>query len=764
MPVTNLPTRSRLAVVAAVVAIGATLIPTAAAAPAAINSFVRVATFDVTGSVAEIVTATPDGRTLIYTDSAEDEIGFVSIADPSEPVADGELGVGGSPTSVTVTKDGAYGLVAVDTSPADTAANLPTRTGELRVISLPGRQLVRTIDMGGQPDSIAVSPDGRYAAVVIENQRNELYTGVVPTGGLPQNLPGFVRIVDLAGAVGSWTTRDVPLTGLTGLRFPTDPEPEFIDINEANIAAVTIQENNAVALVDLATGSVTSSWDAGHATHAADLANDGTVAFTSSLTARREPDAIAWTPDGRLITANEGDYPNESSSLRAGSRDFTVFTAGGAVAFEPGVAVEEQLARVSHYPDTRSTSKGAEIEGLEIGRFGTRTFAFVGSERGHAVIVYRIDGRETSPEFVQVLPTGLRPEGLYAIPSRNLFVTANEDDGTISIFAGQTAAVSAPGAYPQVFAAAPPTAGPVWGALSGLSAAEDRPLVAVSDSFYRPSRILTLDLGSRLEVAGSMSVTKGGAPQNYDLEGIAHRPQGGYWAVSEGARLFGAPAGCAAVTNPARNLLIQLDAAGSVVGEPVRLPVTIEANQARFGFEGVAVSDDGTQVYVAFQREWNDPREDCDAGLVPGNAATADPAGFVRIGRYTPATGAWAFWRYPLDTLAGAPATAWVGLSEIVVVDDTTLAVIERDNLKDDAVQVKRLYTFSIDGVAPVAADVTAVPVVTKTLARDLVLEDGQRLEKFEGMTILPNRRVLVVTDNDGFGETQLHRFDRIFE
>ena len=29
-----------------------------------------------------------------------------------------------------------------------------------------------TIDLGGQPDSIAVSPDGKYAAVVIENERD----------------------------------------------------------------------------------------------------------------------------------------------------------------------------------------------------------------------------------------------------------------------------------------------------------------------------------------------------------------------------------------------------------------------------------------------------------------------------------------------------------------------------------------------------------------------------------------------------------------
>jgi len=39
--------------------------------------FQRVATYDVSGSVAEIAAATPDGRTLIYTDSEEQELGFV---------------------------------------------------------------------------------------------------------------------------------------------------------------------------------------------------------------------------------------------------------------------------------------------------------------------------------------------------------------------------------------------------------------------------------------------------------------------------------------------------------------------------------------------------------------------------------------------------------------------------------------------------------------------------------------------------------------
>ena len=48
--------------------------------------------------------------------------------------------------------------------------------------------------------------------------------------------------------------------------------------------------------------------------------------------------------------------------------------------------------------------------------------------------VYRLNGNKEKPKFIQILETGNRPEGLLAIPQRRLFVTANEGDGTISIF------------------------------------------------------------------------------------------------------------------------------------------------------------------------------------------------------------------------------------------------------------------------------------------------------------------------------------------
>ena len=89
------------------------------------------------------------------------------------------------------------------------------------------------------------------------------------------------------------------------------------------------------------------------------------------------------------------------------------------------------------YDDGRSDNKGIEPEGLEIGDYGNRTYAFVAGERAGIVAVYRLHGNEKKPDLIQLLPTGDRPEGLLAIPARNLFVSANEGDGTISIFAGR---------------------------------------------------------------------------------------------------------------------------------------------------------------------------------------------------------------------------------------------------------------------------------------------------------------------------------------
>lgn len=694
-------------------------------------------------TVSEIVTASADGLTLAYADSALGAIGFVDIADPGQPKPLGALILDeGSPTSVAVA--GPWLLAAVDTSESFT-----NPSGRLYVYDLASCAAEPTsclpaasLDMGGQPDSVVVSPDGAFAAIAIENQRDE----DVNDGELPQLPGGDLKVVALSGSPDQWIVQRVDLTGLAEYA-PEDPEPEYVSINENNVAAVTLQENNHIVLVDLPTLTVVGDFPAGTVSlQGVDTEDDGLIEPVGQLVdVPREPDAVAWLDDHRLATANEGD-------LFGGTRGFTVYGALGRVLFDSKRQLEFLAQRHGHYPEGRSDNKGTEPEGLAKARYLGRDLLFVGSERGNFVEVYE-DHAGSDPKPLQLLPTGVGPEGLLAIPSRGLFVTAAETDegvrSQITLFhlrEGQPR-------YPQIVSGVRrqgPLAGkaPIgWVALSALAGDRNDPetLYTAHDAFLQQSRLYVVDVGSRPAVIrDEIVLERQGAPVNYDLEGLVQRPAGGFWLVSEGA---------GQAPNPTSlNLLVEVSASGSVLSE-VQLPDEVNALQLSNGFEGVTTLGTGgaERVYVAFQREW-----------------TGDPAGQVRIGAYRPATGEWRFFYYPLDPVE-SPAGGWVGLSEITAVGSDEFLVLERDNVGGPDARIKRIYSVSTAGIVPQPQG-GVFPLLQKQLVADLLpalrATGGWTQEKVEGVGLAADRRVYVVTDNDGVdestGETLFMRLGRL--
>jgi hypothetical protein len=352
-------------------------------------------------TVAEILAASKDGKTLVYTDSPLDQIGFVDISDAANPMPTGTLAMGGEPTSVDVLGN-EYVLAAVNTS-----ASFTNPSGKLVVIDLATRAIVREIDLGGQPDSLKISPDGRYAAIAIENERDE----DLGDGAPPQLPAGYLAIIDLAGgSPAGWARRDVALTGLAAFA-PEDPEPEFVDINARNEAVVTLQENNHIAIVDLKRGAVLRHFSAGSVSlDGIDANEDGRISLTDSLAnVPREPDAAVWLPgpfgkSGIFATANEGD-------LFGGSRGFTVFSSFGPVLVDSGNTFERLAVRHGHYPEDRSENKGSEPESIEYGRFGGKDYLFVGSERGSFVAVYDLQFG-VFPRFKQLTARTVEPRGV----------------------------------------------------------------------------------------------------------------------------------------------------------------------------------------------------------------------------------------------------------------------------------------------------------------------------------------------------------------
>ncbi|MFV9616230.1 MAG: esterase-like activity of phytase family protein, partial [Gammaproteobacteria bacterium] len=620
--------------------------------------FKRLATFPVylntdinLETVAEIVAASNDGNTLIYTDGKTQNLGFVDITNPARPLPAGITSLGGEPTSVAVT--GQYALAAVNTSTSFIAPS-----GNLQVVDIATRALVTSFDLGGQPDSIAISPDGRYAAIVIENERDE----DLGDGAPPQAPAGYMIIVDMVGVPADWTLRTVSLTGLSGMRFADDPEPEYVDINSNNIAVVTLQENNHIALLDLVTGNIVNHFSAGTVDlDLIDIEKNKLIELNATLTnVPREPDGVSWISNKQFVTADEGD-------LDGGSRGFTIFNTDGTIAHASGNSVEHIIASHGHFPEKRAGKKGNEPENAEFARYNDENILFIGSERASVVLVYKINNKNNknkAPKLMQVLPTAVKPEGLLAIPQRNLFVAAGEEDSRadkirsgLSIYQ-----LDEDANYPTIVSKNRTDGTPVpWGALSGLAidGEDDDTVYTVQDSFYEKSRILKLDIDDvpakiKKEIvlndmmgklaAIDASMVNDDGTVNLDPEGISMSKQGGFWLASEGAGTVGSS------SRPFEtfNLLLRTNKKG-IIEEVVTLPAAVNNRQVRFGFEGVTTvdTDSGEIVYVAFQREW-----------------TGDTANHVRIGRYDTNTEEWSFLYYPIESPLSING-GWVGLSDL---------------------------------------------------------------------------------------------------
>jgi hypothetical protein len=549
------------------------------------------------------------------------------------------------------------------------------------------------------------------------------------------------------------------MTGLATIA-PTDPEPEYVDINDDNIAVVTLQENNHIVLVDLATATVTEHFNAGTVNlDKVDTAEEDVIDMSSSLTdVPREADGVTWINNDYFVTADEGD-------MNGGSRGFTIYKTDGSIAYTSGAMLDHLTARFGHYPEGRSENKGNEPENAEVGIFGDSRYLFVNSERASLVFVFDV-ADPTHPIFKQALPAAAGPEGVKAIPSRNLLVAASEEDNrgdklrsAVNIYRYNIQ----PSAYPTIESINRENGSPIpFAALSGLAAdySNNDILWSVEDSAFDKSRIFKIDtsmmpakLVQEIRITDSNDVianlpTSGATPDNnrfddadraalvnadktvnIDPEGIASVADG-FWVVSEGYGTINN------AKKPVRsqNMLIKTDMNG-VIEKVATLPSELNDVQFRFGFEGVTVWNG--IAYVAMQRAWNDE---------------ANP----RIGMYDIANNSWEFAFYPLDA-AESQDGGWVGLSDITYMGNGSLMVLERDNKGGPDAAIKRIYTVDL-------SEMTAGNTVSKTLLRDIKADldatGAMTFEKVEGLARNAEGEVFILNDNDGVddnsGENQL--------
>lgn len=227
---------------------------------------------------AEIPAVDPVSKRLFVVAGTAVEI--FDFSNPAAPSLTGQLplsttNVGASftalPNSVAVGKKGTVseGLVAVAVAIVG-ADNLQAR-GEVQFFNAATGAFLRSVQAGFLPDFVTFTPDGLRVLTADEGEPNEAYNA---------DPEGSVTIIDLttSGGVAGIATGAVPVAtaGFTGFNnrkeelrqqgvrifgpnatVAQDLEPEYIAFSgDGSKAWVTLQENNALAVVDVATATV----------------------------------------------------------------------------------------------------------------------------------------------------------------------------------------------------------------------------------------------------------------------------------------------------------------------------------------------------------------------------------------------------------------------------------------------------------------------------------------------------------------------------
>lgn len=152
---------------------------------------------------------------------------------------------------------------------------------------------------------------------------------------------------------------------------------------------------------------------------------------------------------------NGKNAQGQCNALHAfGARSFSIWNGNLQRVYDSGDELERRTQALSqglfnasndnNTLDARSPSKGPEPEGVVVGRFGSKHFAFVGLERIGGVAVYDVTD-PARPVFVDYQNTragaggDLGPEGLLLIPASHspngkaLLVVGNELSGTTAV-------------------------------------------------------------------------------------------------------------------------------------------------------------------------------------------------------------------------------------------------------------------------------------------------------------------------------------------
>lgn len=282
-------------------------------------------------SAAEIPAFDPVSKRIFVVNGADKVVDILDMSDPSglTKIAAIDLSTWGKGANSVAIKNG---VVAVAVENTDKQA-----PGQAVFFDTDGG-FISAVTVGALPDMIKFSPDGKYVLVANEGEPNDAFTN---------DPEGSVSIIAMAGGAENLSDDDVRTVDFKflndgklphGMRTSNpgtssvaqDVEPEYIAVSkDSKTAYVSLQENNAVAIIDIETAKVKNVAGLGfkdHSVHAFDASDkDGKINIrTWPVMGMYMPDTIdAINIDGKewVLIANEGDsrdYDGYSEETRVG--------------------------------------------------------------------------------------------------------------------------------------------------------------------------------------------------------------------------------------------------------------------------------------------------------------------------------------------------------------------------------------------------------------------------------------------------------------
>jgi len=353
----------------------------------------------------EIVSHDPTVQRLYVANSIGSKLDVINFSNPSSPQLINSVSMAPYGNINSVTAHNGFIALAIESIPAQ-------GNGSVVILDANGN-FINQVSVGAMPDMITFNNSHTKLFTANEGEPNASYSAnPLLNGDLTIDPKGSVSIIDLTPGYAALTNsnvttinfdsfngQDAALRSL-GVRIfssaasvAQDLEPEYITISDDDSKLfVSLQENNAMAIIDVATATIDSLVPLGYADYATGNGMDASDQTTGQILISSLPIKGAYMPDaikyasiggsGYVFSANEGDS-REFGTVVDAARINTLSLDSTAFPDQHILKNNRFLGRLSALKFSEDTDGDGDID--ELRAMGSRSYSVWDAQTGQLV-------------------------------------------------------------------------------------------------------------------------------------------------------------------------------------------------------------------------------------------------------------------------------------------------------------------------------------------------------------------------------------------